>query len=483
MSAIAAYVGTDAPDSVGARVRAMLVGMGATESGAIDLATLSTAGRSIALGAVADPWERALRAGAGSVAVHGPITVVADATLYHRADLLRALGESPQLVLTDAALIARTYERWGFDGLVRLEGDYAFVLWDAPQTRLIAARSFTGHRTLYHARTADGLRLATSVRGLLTDPAIPRDLDLVAVATVAAGLWGHSPRTAYRAIDELAAGQALQWDPERGTRVMQFWFPGETVLRTREPLDAAAEELRTLLVDAVRERLAPEGPTALSLSGGWDSTSVGGAATVALSDEAPLRLRPVSISYPEGDPGREDELIRDVVSQWGVATRWLPVDDITLMPDIAHEAGARDLPFAHAYEQWNRALSRAARRDDARVMLDGVGGDQLFQVSDILLSDLFGGGRWIELARQWRVRGGRGVGNLWRWAVRPALPPAIPRLLARLRRMPAPRDHLHRFAPVWMARRHPEWEAVLARDDAAQPRLPRGSRVLAETHA
>lgn len=486
MSAIAASVVTDtadAPSVSHGHVRALLVAMGAPEAAAADCVAPPAAGAAVMLGASAREWERALRAGAGSVAVHGPITVAADATLYHRSDLRRALGLEPRADASDATLIARAYATWGSDGLARLEGDFAFVLWDATRSRLVAARSFTGHRTLYHARTTDGLRIATSVRGLLADPAVPRELDLIAVATVAAGLWGHSPRTAYRAIDELAAGHALEWDPERGTRVRQFWFPGEFILGSREPLEAAAEELRALLVDAVRERLAPEGATALSLSGGWDSTSVGGAATVALAGATPRRLRPVSISYPDGDPGREDELIRDVVAQWGVATRWLPVDEITLLPDMAEEAAARDLPFAHAYEHWNRALSRAARRDDARVILDGVGGDQLFQVSDILLSDLFGGGRWIELARQWRARGGRGAANLWRWAVRPALPPAIPRLLARLRRMPAPRDHLHRFAPVWMVRRYLESEGVLARDDAAKPRLPRGSRVLAETHA
>lgn len=481
MSAIAAAVGPPPPVAPSVRVRSMLGAMGIPGDDAADVA--SPVGFSVALGASAHEWERALRPGAGTVAEHGPITVAADATLYHRDDLRRALGLAPHGIIPDPLLIARAYEAWDVAGLARLEGDFAFVLWDAARARLVAARSFAGQRTLYHARTGDGLRVATSVSGLLADDSVPRDIDLAAVATAAAGLWGHSPRTAYRAIDELAAGQALVWERERGARVSTFWFPEETILTRRESLDAAAEELRALLIDAVRERLSPTGATAISLSGGWDSTSVGGAATVALAGATRDRLRPVSISYPEGDAGREDDFIRDVVAHWGIATRWIPVDDITLLPDLAGGAAARDLPFAHAYEHWNRALSRAARREDARVILDGVGGDQLFQISDILLSDLFGRGRWIELARQWRARGGRGLGNAWRWAVRPALPPSIPGFLAKIRGMPAPRDHLHRQAPWWMSRRFLEQEDVLARDDAAQPQLPRGSRVLAETHA
>jgi asparagine synthase (glutamine-hydrolysing) len=192
---------------------------------------------------------------------------------------------------------------------------------------------------------------------------------------------------------------------------------------------------------------------------------------------------PVSISYPEGDPGREDEIIREVEAHTGIVTNWLSVDDIPLFGDAAEEAARRDVPFAHAYEHWNRTLSRTASEAGARVMLDGSGGDQLFQVSDIFLSDLFGRGRWIELARQWRGRGGHGVKNLWRWAVHPAIPVPLERLLARARKMPPRRHHFERQPPIWFVPRFLSAHGVLERERAAAPKLPRSSRVLGETHA
>lgn len=483
MSAIVAAAGPWSEGAATARVRLALGTLGAYGAEPARVGSAATGRVDAALAAVAHDWERTLRLGTAEVVVHGALTVAADATLHHRADLCRALGVPATPPPTDAMLAALAYARWGEDGFARLEGDFALVLWDAAAGRLVAARSFTGSRALYVTRSADGVVVATTVEALLADPRVPRTLDRAAIAAVAAGLWGHAPRTAYAAIDEVPAGHRLTWDVPHGVRTAPFWHPGDDILMDRAPLDTAAEALRALLVDAVRERLAPEGPTALSLSGGWDSTAVGGAATVALGAADAARLRPVSISYPAGDPGREDELIQDVVAHWGIRTRWLDVDDITLLPDPGARAAVRSLPFAHLYEEWNRALALGARAEGARVMLDGVGGDQLFQVSDILLSDLFGRGRWLELARQWKARGGRGLANVWRWAVKPALPPVIPRVIARVRGLPPPTDHLHRRAPFWVRADGLEATGVLAREAAAAPALPRRSRVLAETHA
>ncbi len=486
MSAIAAAVGTGATAAAQAVVERAL---GAMRELGDDRESAAPAGADrigIALGAATHDWERGLRAGA-RVHAHGAVTVAADATLYHRADLRRALGLAPEGDSGDAELVARAWERWGLDAFARLEGDFAVVLWDAVALRLVAARSFAGHRPLYLARAGASIRVATTVDALLADETVPRGLDLGAVAIAASGLWGHAPQTAYAAVEEVAGGRVVTWDATAGLRHAEAWRAPEDVLRGRPSRDAGAEELRALLAGAVRERAAPHGTTALSLSGGWDSTSVGGAAQLAFGGGAAARLRPVSISYPAGDPGREDELIGETVAHWHTATRWIDVDSITLLPDLAGECAARELPFAHTYEHWNRALSRAARADGARVMLDGVGGDQLFQVSDIVLADLFARGRWGTLAREWRRRGGwaggRGARELWRWAVRPALPRALPSLLARARGLPAPPDYLDRHAPRWFHRGFLERSGALARDAAAAPALPRHDHALREMHA
>ncbi len=439
----------------------------------------------IALGVRTLEWERTLHGASAAHAADGPYAVVADATLYHRADLRRALGSAAPTTRPDdaAMLILATYARWGAEGFARLEGDFACILWDAEAGRLVAARSWAGHRTLHHVHSGETLLLASAVRGLLADPAVPRAVDLGAVTSAAAGLWGHPSATAYAGVHELVAGHLLTWTPGRLPSLQAFWQPPTHVMTRRQPLAEAAEELRTLLVDAVRERLAPTGPTGLTLSGGWDSTAVGGAAHVALDGARDRRLQPISISYPVGDPGREDEFIEAVAAQWGVTTSWIDVDELSLFAPPVEDAAARDLPFAHTYEGWNRGLSARARTCGIRVVLDGVGGDQLFQVSSVYLADLFARGEWWELARQWRARGHGGLRGLWREAVHPGLPPVLQAWLARMRGRGAPRGPLHRDPPFWMVGRFLTAHGVLAREAAAAPQLPQGDRVLAETHA
>lgn len=480
MTAIVALLddGRGAPNDD--RVRRMLAAM--PRRGDADRAMLAPTAHGT-LAASTLEWESILRAGA-PLARRGPVTVVADATLYHRADLVRALGLPREIMPGDADLILAAWERWGIDAFTRLEGEFAAVVLDTARGMLVAARDFSGARTLFTAD--DGRAVASTVGGLLADPSVPRTLDLGAIATAAAGLWGHAAQTAYRAISEIPAGQLLQRSVGRGqarTELRTFWTPPTRIMVHRAPRDDAAEELRALLVDAVRERAAPEGPTALSLSGGWDSTAVGAAATLALGRDGPQRLAPVSFSYPPGDPGREDELIRDVVGHWGIETAWLDVDAVPLVRGARDDASARELPFAHAYTDWNRALARQARALGARVLLDGVGGDQLFQVSDIHLADLFASGQWLSLARQWRARRGRGARAFWRWAVRPTLPDRVVHALARWRGLAPPGHHMDRLTPNWMVPGFLAAHDVPRREREARPELPRGNQVLGEAHA
>ncbi len=490
MSALAARVVTGAAaatmEADGGTVGRMLHAMAASGGSAQQVVQAPTVpGCQVTLGVAQHPWDRPVRA----VAIREPVVVATDASLFHRADLLRRVRESLAVdpaEASDADGVLALHRQHGPAGVGALEGEFAFVLWDAARAVLVAARDFAGTRPLFFARLPDGIALATTVGGVLADPRVPRTLDLASLTTVAAGLWHHAAGTAYRAVEELPAGHLLEWSRETGVRITAFWQPPTDLETRRRPLDGAAEELRTLLVDAVAQRLAPTGVTGLSLSGGWDSTAVGAAATVALRGDAARRLQPVSLSYPHGDPGREDELIREVESHWGIATAWIAVDDIPLLGDAATAASRRDLPFTHTFEHWNRALSRRARAAGARVMFDGVGGDQLFQVSDIYLSDLFGRGHWIELARQWRARRAPGIAGwrqLWRWGIRPALPARVTHALARLRGTAPPRSHLERQAPSWF---EPRWFAhagIAPREADAAPRLPTASRVLAETHA
>lgn len=420
------------------------------------------------------------------VAIRGACAIAADATLYYRDDLARAVEKAGVVLAGNAPseLILAAYNAFGDAFLARLEGDFAFVLWDGARRRLLAARDFAGKRPLFYSTAGGALTAASTIGGVLADTRVSPGLNVASIAATAAGLWRHGSDTCRAAVRELPAAHVLTLEAGRPPAVTEFWQPPTTIVAS-PGLDEAALHVLELLTRATEERLAASGATAISLSGGWDSTAVFGAGQRALRRAAGSgrSLRPASMSFPKGDPGDEDDFIAETAAFWHTKPEWIRVDDVAMFGELRGAARERDEPFAHPFEGTNRALAQAARRLDARVMLDGSGGDQLFAVSDVYLADVLRSGRLLELVRQWRTRGDRSVRALYRNAVRPCLSARTLALFARVRGQGAPRHYLDRPIPVWFRHAFLKAHGILLQEGTARPSLPRGSAVLAEMHA
>ena len=289
---------------------------------------------------------------------------------------------------------------------------------------------------------------------IIAYPGCPDELNLTSIAETAAGLFTVPGETCYARVSSLGAGHTL-FATRRGLHTAPHWAPprihGESI-----PFADAALELRGALETAVEERLARGGPTTVWMSGGWDSSAVF-AAGMARSEQGTSRaMAPVSISYPPGDPGREDELIQLAAERWSSGVRWIQIDDIPFIDQPARRAALRDDPFAHAYEQWLRHLARGSRAAGSRVALGGYGGDQLFTTSDVYLADLLKSGRWRDLREEWRARNRPGVRDFLRWAVTPVLPVPLIRALESLRGGRAIHGTLEQPLPSWI---RPEFAA------------------------
>src|SRR5581483_2774076 len=99
--------------------------------------------------------------------------IVADVRLDNRAELLSQLDGLRQPTLSDANLILQAYEAWGLAMPARLLGDFAFVIWDPRQQRLIAARDTSGQRTLFYHLNQHRFAAASEIHQLLQDPTVP----------------------------------------------------------------------------------------------------------------------------------------------------------------------------------------------------------------------------------------------------------------------------------------------------------------------
>ncbi len=371
--------------------------------------------------------------------------VAADAALYYREELrtsLNAAGVDASVDSSAATLVLAAYRAWGTELAAHLEGDFALLLWDRPRRLLLAARDFVGRRPMYIATLADGgIAIASDVSTLLALRACPTTLASDALAGVAAGLPESPWDTAYESIRVLPAGHTFSARVDVGGRLERtaterHWIPPTFERGGGAPFAEAADELNGLLRAAVRERLDDAAPTAVWLSGGWDSTTIYGAGKAELRNGAVTgELRPVSMSYPVGDPGREDELIDQVAAFWNDSVNWCDSSPITLFGDARADAADRDLPFAHPYALWTRQLAATTRAAGSSVALDGSGGDQLYQLSPIYLADLVARGRWLAARREWHARNMTGLGwrRFVRYAVLPLLPPPALGFIAAMR--------------------------------------------------
>jgi asparagine synthase (glutamine-hydrolysing) len=402
-------------------------------------------------------------------------SLAADASIYYRDDLrhpLRGRGGSLAVNATTAESIHSAYRVWGDAAPRWLEGDFAFVLWDSARRRAVCARDFGGKRPLYYAMAADRLVVGSTLAAIIATPGLSVHLNVAVLAETCAQFWSGSDETCYEGVRELPAGATLVWTPGSAPKIIRHWDVPDVGTIQGASLEDGARELRDLLVRSTAERLAPEGETAVWMSGGWDSSSVFASAQSALSERKDgRRVTPVSISYPEGDPGREDELISAIASHWSAPVHWIDVEEIPLLASAATTAGRRDGPYAHTYEHWNRALAAGARSLGARVAFDGNGGDQLFQISDVFLSDLLRGGRVSATANQWRVKGGRGAGTFFDWVIAPALPEPLKQpVVQRLGRRSA--DDFTRPTPPWIRREFVTRHALHERERSRMPSRP-----------
>ena len=381
--------------------------------GADRIETRVTDGAGLAAGRYA--WEVEGTSPGPIVVDDGIRIVVADASIYYRDDLRRAIrdatatrpfawsGESAGHLILDA------YRAWGSECARRLEGDYAFVVWDRESRTLTAARDFVGSRPLYYGR--DGSRVVVASLAAVVAHRIPQrgEIDVAAVGASVAGLFNLGTDTSYLGVSVVPAGHTLTVGREGDVVLRQHWEP-PTLGGRRSSFDEGAEELRALLTASVGERLTPGGTTALWLSGGWDSSAILACATRILREKPEGRkLVVVSMSYPVGNLGREDEAIQSVAERLGVEVSWVQSDEVPLLPpEPASEAAERDLPFAHAFEMWSRAMVARSRELGAHTVLTGTGGDELFAGTNLYLSDLLRRGSLASLALEWyRIRGRR----------------------------------------------------------------------------
>jgi asparagine synthase (glutamine-hydrolysing) len=314
---------------------------------------------------------------AGAQPMHfGATTVVHNGECYNFRDLRRELESAGRVFRghSDTEVILQAYDAWGLEGLARLEGIFAFALWDAARRRLVLMRDRLGVKPLFYAWNNGRLAFGSEIKAILAGESLDRSIDDQSLAEY---FWyGNSfeDRTMYRAVRALQPGERLV--VEDGLSRIEPWWRIEDWLASPVPLadeHEAASAVRVALDSAVARQLVSDVRVGIFLSGGVDSSSI--AASAALASGRRLASYAVGFDYEHGI--NELPKARRVATLLGLDHHEMLVRGGALDEVITALVKSHDEPFADAANIPLYLLAQALG-GALKVVLQGDGGDEMF---------------------------------------------------------------------------------------------------------
>lgn len=330
----------------------------------------------------------------------GEVWITADARIDARSGLvaaLRAHGRDADSLLPDSHLILHAYSAWGPACVERLLGDFAFAIWDGPQSTLFCARDHFGIKPFFYAHIGQCLVFGNTLNCLLAHPGLDRKVDDRAVVSFLAHSFVADPSiTFYSGCKRLAPAHTLIAS-ERGTRAQRYWsLPVPSEIHFRDSREYV-EGFRAHLSVAVRDRLRCPRQSIL-LSGGLDSPAIAATArNLQRAGESSTELRAFTWVWDELIPHQERLFAGMVTRQLGFQHDFFVAD--AYKPFDRFEELSRKVPEPLDDPLYAFTVDRhAAVSRTAPVALYGEGGDEVLRPDPLffLLRALW---RRRELAR------------------------------------------------------------------------------------
>lgn len=309
----------------------------------------------------------------------GKVAIVFNGEIYNFHELrqeLKAKGYSFRSH-SDTEVLLNLYLDQGKAMLTRLNGIFAFALWDGLKNSLFVARDALGVKPLYFARCSQGFSFASEIKALL--PLLPQqhELDIPSLHRYLSLLWCPGDGTPIKAVRKLQPGEAMI---VRQGEVKQHWnwyqLPG---LRTKKEdivkddyISGAASHLR----QAVHRQMVADVPVGAFLSGGLDSSAV-----VAFARELNPEINCFTIEMAGGqDVSNADDLpyAHRVAKHLGVPLDVVTIDAGKMASDLVPMVEQLDEPLADPAALNVLYISQLARQRGIKVLLSGAGGDDLF---------------------------------------------------------------------------------------------------------
>lgn len=296
--------------------------------------------------------------------------LVLNGEIYNHRELRRELSEraGPWRSTGDTETLLQAYRVWGKACIAKLRGMFAFALWDAATGELWCARDRMGIKPFYFIEHDGLFGFASEVRALLECGLANPQLDEVGLAGYVKFGSLPEPSTLVEGVASLGAGEAIR--VRQGSIVERETYWSASAMT---PVSSAPDtvQLRAELERTVREHLISDVAVATFLSGGIDSSVV--TALAAQNSEKPIRTFTVCFEQPEFD---ESKYARELSRRYGTVHHEIRLTEPEVLAALPNAVDALDLPSADALNTY--IVSRAVAEAGVKVVLSGLGGDELF---------------------------------------------------------------------------------------------------------
>ncbi len=339
----------------------------------------------------------------------GSLLITYNGEVYNYVELrdeLQARGHRFR-TRSDTEVLVHGWEEWGAALLERLNGQFAFALYDRPARRVILARDRFGVRPLFLAERGGDLYFASEAKALFASGEVEAAPDLAGLDEVFTFWSARAPRTPFRGVRQLEPGHWAEWGD--GRLKTRRWFTPDFPEAREEPAGALAE-LDRILRTGVQLRLRSDVPVGGYLSGGLDSTI-----TCALAAaRSPYDLRTFSVTFqdPALDEAAFQEAVAAAVHSRHAVQHIGAADIATVFPEVVRHA---ETPLVRTAPAPMYLLARLTRQRGIKVVLTGEGSDELFLGYDLFKETLV---RWFCLRQPGSTRRPRLFDRLYPYLAR-----------------------------------------------------------------
>lgn len=272
---------------------------------------------------------------------------------------------------SDTEVILLGYEEYGVEILNKLEGMFAFVIYDLNEKKWILARDRTGEKPLYYHIDPEKAIFASELKSITATGLVKKEIDTTALSQYFQLTYIPAPLTIFTGIRKLPPGHYVVIDADGGSEIKQYWHLNSEI----DPsigYEEYKKKLREALISSVERRMISDVPIGAFLSGGFDSSIVVG----IMSLLSPSKVNTFTVSFD--DKIYDESKLAEIVAKKNNTNHTvLKISEEEILGNIPDLLGNIDEPFADSSLIAVNAISKKAR-EYVKVVLTGDGGDELF---------------------------------------------------------------------------------------------------------